>query len=81
MCFHCRRDGHILPQCPELAKKLKHPVNNFNLEAVLGEGFGLYINIIVIKREKHRYLRDSGTCLEVWESDMVTVEDLLPENV
>ena len=80
-CFHCRRDGHIRPQCPELAEKVKYPVNNLNLGCVLSEGFVPYINTALINGEKRSYLRDSGTILDVCESDMVSVEDLLPENV
>ena len=80
-CFYCRRDWHIRPQCPELAEKVKHPVNNLNLETVLGKGFGPYIYTAVINGEKRSYPRDSGTCLDVCESDMVMVDDLLPENV
>ena len=47
----------------------------------MSEGFVPYINAAVINGEKRSYLRDSGTCQNVFEPDMVSVDDLLPENV
>ena len=80
ICFRCGRRGDIRPNCSDIPNR-RNPIHNLSPGDVLGVGFEPYLGKMIINAEEREYLRDSGSCLDVVESNMISVDVLLPELV